>query len=241
MDALLIAGWASLKKEASIHTKACKRKRDREQAKVTQAWTETARLLTVVCILTEARRHPMAVAWDVQRARWCSLWGQVEVEDEDLRRHIITQLELDAWTSEESEFLFHPTSTAQVALWFRAWTLVVEWRLAVDTIHTNTEKHMAIPARHLHDQAGRLMLDPAAELSEGVRALAHAWFHQRTQNAKDIWLCKWRKRWGFTVRALPSRSIMLETELRTRVLKRTIETCPFLASLGEAQNGPAQR
>ena len=103
-------------------------------------------------------------------------------------------------------------------MWFQAWIIVVEWRLAVDTVTANTEKHVAVPARALHNQVEKFILDDWADLPPGVRALAEAWVLERSQNAKSVWLCRWRKTWGFTVRILPNRTLVLDADMRAKVI-----------------------
>ena len=233
-------GYAELCQEATAETKRCKQAVVRDRHRRTRAWTETLRLLSVVCLLTDARRHPMAVAWDMQQQKYAKLWGTLTLADEDLREYIIAQLEAEEYPPEEATFLFHPESVTHIALWFRAWMIVVEWRLAVDTISANTDKHVAVPAQPLHIQVEKFILDETFDMPPGVRALALAWVHERTQNAKTVWLCRWRKTWGFTVRVLPSRSLVLDADMRTKVNKRANYSSTIPATPTEVRNGHAK-
>lgn len=218
MEDLLRRSYASLEKRAKTETSVCKQRLVRAQAQVRKAWTQTLRLLRVMCLLCEGLRHPMSVVWDLQVEQYSDLWGELDIDDADLREYILLEMEEATWTEEESEFLFNPNSPEHVALWFRAWTLYVEWRLALYTVTTNTNKHIAVPSHALHTKAEVFMLDPEAELTEGVRVLARAWVRDRSANAKAIWLCKWRGRWGLSVRVLPSRSLVLQPELLSKVI-----------------------
>ena len=211
-------GYAELCHEATADTRRCKQAVARDRQRRSSAWTETVRLLSVICMLTEARRHPMAVAWDMQQKKYAKLWDTPLITDEELRENIIAQLEQGELSPEEAAFLFQPESIAHVAVWFQAWLIVVEWRLAVDTVTANTEKHVAVPARALHNQVEKFILDDWADLPQGVRALAEAWVLERSQNAKSVWLCRWRKTWGFTVRILPNRTLVLDADMRAKVI-----------------------
>ena len=85
-------GYAELCHEATADTRRCKQAVARDRQRRSSAWTETVRLLSVICMLTEARRHPMAVAWDMQQKKYAKLWDTPLITDEELRENIIAQL-----------------------------------------------------------------------------------------------------------------------------------------------------
>ena len=137
-------------------------------------------------------------------------------------------LDADPIAAEHREFLFRPVARKAVKQWFKVWTLYVEWRLATATVHMNLEQGVPVPSHVLLAKAHELMLEQDEEFPRSVQPLAHKWVHQRAQTLQLNWLCLWRQRWGFSVRAMASRNFLLESTLQARVAQRAtgLETFP---------------
>ena len=118
-------------------------------------------------------------------------------------------LDADPIAAEHREFLFRPVARKAVKQWFKVWTLYVEWRLATATVHMNLDQGVPVPSHVLLAKAHVFVLEHDDEFPRSVQPLAQKWVQQRSQTLQFNWLCLWRQRWGFSVRAMASRNLLL--------------------------------
>ena len=92
----------------------------------------------------------------------------------------------------------------------------------------NLAQGVPVPSQVLLSKANELMLEQDEEFPRSTQPLAQKWVHQRAQTLQFNWLCLWRQRWGFSVRAMASRNFLLESTLQARVAQRVtgLETFP---------------
>lgn len=118
--------------------------------------------------------------------------------------------------AQEVSFLAYPEVGAQRKHWLRTWKYYAEWKLARTVVDKNVTQGVAVPPEWILTTHASLLKGSDEVIPDFMAEMAMQWWNDMSQNARTIWLCRWRKAWGFKFGTLQPRGYILAEEVQKK-------------------------
>ena len=126
---------------------------------------------------------------------------------------------------EDMNFILDPATLEQRKIWLEAWCLYCEWGCANKVARVNMAKGVAVPSQLVYTYFCHELIQNDHLVPPEVLKLAHQYLATHDKDStRRSWVCRWRGRWGFGVKALPSHKLEF-----TEITRRKVE----ISKLGE--------
>ena len=129
---------------------------------------------------------------------------------------------------EDLNILLEPATAEERQIWLEAWSLYCEWECANKVVKANMAKGVAVPGRLVYIYFRQQMITHDESVPSDVLELARQYLakHERDSTRRS-WVCRWRQRWGFGVKALPSHKLECAEITRRKVMLSNITRARF--------------
>ena len=182
-----------------------RQKKGRLEKKLSAKESKALKWLQVLWLLSGGHPHLMRCAWAIHQQRVTDIMAWGTADPEEIWLHVGRQLEDNSLTQAGLDFLLEPTSKEDLEIWYRAWEFCAEWKLARSAISLNVTRHMVAPPAFLHEEFRKYFTTGQVGVPESVLARCDEVLLNRCEdNAKSMWLTRWRRKWGFQHKHLPS-------------------------------------
>ena len=98
---------------------------------------------------------------------------------------------------QECIFLAYPESEKDQTVWFGAWRYYAEWQLTKSVRYIVINQGTPAPTCWMLITYARILKGEEEHIPDFMQQRAISWWMKKSHNARKIWLCRWRKAWGF--------------------------------------------
>ena len=116
----------------------------------------------------------------------------------------------------EAIFLAYPEVGSQRKHWLSIWKFYVEWKLARAVVDRIVKQGVAVPPDWILTTHAIMLKGEEECIPDFMAEIANKWWLAMSQNARTIWLCRWRKTWGLKFGALQPRGYLLAEDVHKK-------------------------
>ena len=198
---------AAQKASATVERKAELRKVRDGEKQAARRITKLQAIMKILCMLSGGSTRLLMTAWVEQTTSHKDEWPPLP-EGELMVAEVRTQVCDCKLAQHDMNFLLEPATIEERQIWLEAWSLYCEWQCANKIIKLNMVKGVAVPGSLVYTYFCQQMTRNDDFVPPGVLELARQYLaKQEKDGTRRSWVCRWRQRWGFGVRALPSRKL----------------------------------
>ena len=191
----------------------------RKTGKTTEVLLTSMRFLTLLWLWSEGSQNLMIHAWESQHCLEEHFNDTDEFTMPSLLQMLHEYLHLSPIHPkylQEKKFLDAPAVGVDQKLWLLTWKFYVAWKLAHAVVEKNVKQGISVPPDGILTTHERFLHGKDENIPEFLGTTATRWWKGMNQNSRLIWLCRWRKEWGFKFGTLQSRGYMLADELQRK-------------------------
>ena len=191
----------------------------RKHCKTTEARLTSMRFMTLLWLWSEGSHNLMIHAWESQHNLEELFNDTDELNMPSLLLVLHEYLQLSPTHSkypQEQKFLNAPAVGVDQKMWLHTWKFYVAWKLAHAVVEKNVKQGTSVPSDWILTTHERFLHGKDENIPKFLETTATRWWEGMNQNARLIWLCRWRKEWGFKFGTLQPRGHMLADELQRK-------------------------
>ena len=215
MRAALKTILAAEKADASVERRAELRKARNGKNQAARRTIRLQGIMKILCMLSGGSNHLLMTAWVEAHASHKEEWPPLP-EVALMVAEVKSQVGDCQVSQADMNMLLEPAAAEERQIWLEAWSLYCEWQCANKVVRMNMAKGVAVPGLVVYIYFSQEMTQNDDSVPPDVLELVRQYLarHEKA-STKRSWVCRWRQRWGFVVKALPSRKLQCsETILR---------------------------
>ena len=197
--------------------KTLRQKIKRDNGRIKKVEVDSMRFLKLMWIWSLGNQDLMVQAWDSEH-RLEEHFCNTEILSmplllQKVNEHLSPEHPL---YEQEAKYLSYPEPGAEQKTWFASWKFFVEWKLSKAVVEKNVTQGISVPPDWILTTHGQFLKGAEEGIPDVMAACACRWWEGMSPNAKSIWLCRWRKNWGFKHGNLQPRGYILVEEVQKK-------------------------
>ena len=193
-----------------------RRRCKRELERACERWKSTLRFMRLMWLWSLGQQEIMQFAWEDQKWKNDSVFEEDNVDLDAMIEQVQSEFENNLLEDAEVIFLTYPQGSSAVKVWLQAWRFFVEWKLARHVLHINLAKGVPMPADKMLLKHANLLAGMEETIPDYLCETVLQWWYQKSNNARTIWLHRWRLNWEFMHGHLTPYSYVPKSELEKK-------------------------
>ena len=204
---------------------SCERRERAKQA--AHRTTKLQAIMKILCMLSGDSTHLLMTAWVETNASHKEDWPPLP-EGALMVAEVKRRVDDCNLPQEDLNILLEPATAEERQIWLEAWSLYCEWECGNKVVKVNMAKGVAVPGRLVYIYFRQEMTKNDECVPPDVLELARQYLAKHEKDStRRSWVCRWRQRWGFGVKALPSHKLECAEITRRKVIISNITEARF--------------
>ena len=174
-------------------------------------------VMRVLFMLSGGSKHLMEAAWAqslTSKRKQCQYFEKSDHLFDCIRK----ELEHETLSQCQLNFLLEPATLYDQKTWFEAWLFYSEWRTAWRIVGFNMNQGVAVQGDMVYISFVQALTTELESVPSAVGELTRKYLAgQQTAGCRRSWISRWRDRWGFGFKTMPSRKLGFENETSRKV------------------------
>ena len=212
---------------ATVKRRAELRKARAGKKQAARRTTKLQAIMKILCMLSGGSTHLLMTAWVETHANHKKDWPPLP-EGALMVAEVKRQVDDCTPPPEANNIIFELATAEERQIWLEAWCLYCEWECANKVVRLNMAKGVAVPGPLVYTYFQQEMTNNEFGVPPDVLKQARQYLatHEKDSTRRS-WVCRWRQRWGFGVKALPSRKLECSEITRRKVIISNITRARF--------------